>query len=90
MGGTFMSLLVVEAILTGAAVLMFAYARVLDMKEEDRLVLDEAESHLAREQEKIRSKAKVLNRYMKFIGAAWCVLAVVIAGIWVVQGLSLI
>jgi hypothetical protein len=90
MSGTFLSLLVVEAVLTGAAVLLFVYARVLDMKEEDRLILDDAEAHLARGQESIRQKAKTLNRYMKFVGVAWSVLAVVIAGIWVVQGLSLI
>jgi hypothetical protein len=90
MGGTFTSLLVVEAILTGAAVLMFVYARVLDMKEGDGLILDEAESHLARDQESIRHKAKAVNRYFKVVGAAWGALAVVIAGLWVVQGLQLV
>ena len=46
MNGTFMSLLVVEAVLTGAAVLMFLYRGMLDMKEEDHLILDNAEAHL--------------------------------------------
>jgi hypothetical protein len=90
MSGTFMSLLIVEIILTGAAILMFVYARVLDMKEEDRLILNDAEAHLARNQAGIRHKANVLSRYMKFIGVAWCVLGVVIAGMWVVEGLSLL
>jgi hypothetical protein len=90
MSGTFVSLLIVESILTGAAILMFVYARVLDMKEEDRLILDDAEAHLAKDQASIRRKATLLNRYMKLIGVAWSLLAVVIAGMWVVQGLSLL
>jgi hypothetical protein len=90
MNAAFTSLLIVESILTGAAVLMFVYARVLDMREEDRLILDEAETHLARDQAKIRHKADVVNRYMKLVGVAWCVLGAALAGIWVVQGLSLL
>ena len=39
MSGTFMSLLVLEAGLTAAAVLMFLYRGMLDMKEEDHIIL---------------------------------------------------
>ena len=90
MTGTFTSLLVVEIVLTAAAVLMFVYRGVLDLKEEDHLILDDAESHLARGQASIRHKATALGRYLKFVGIAWGVLAVVIFGLWVVQGLGLI
>ena len=43
MNATFMSLVVVEAIVTGFAVVMFLYRGMLDMKEEDHLILDSAE-----------------------------------------------
>jgi hypothetical protein len=90
MSGTFTSLVIVESVLTAAAIMMVLYRGMLDMKEEDHLILDDAESHLAREQKTIRSKVTMLSRYLKVIGVAWGVLAVVIFGLWVVEGLNLI
>ena len=90
MNGTFMSLVVVEAVLTCAAILMFLYRGVLDMKEEDHIILDAAESHLAREQESIRHKVTVVSKYILVVGVAWSVLLVVIFGVWVAQGLNLV
>jgi hypothetical protein len=90
MNGTFMSLVIVEAVLTGAAILMFLYRGALDMKEEDHIILDNAEAHLAREQASIRKKLTVLTRYLKIVSVAWAVLAVAIFGLWMGQGLGLI
>lgn len=90
MNGTLMSLLIVESVLTGVAVVMFVYRSMLDMKEEDHLVLDSAESHLVREQESIRRKVTILSRYIKVIGIAWALLLVVIFGVWVADGLNMI
>ena len=90
MNGTFMSLLVVEAVLTGAAILMFLYRGLLDMKEEDHLILDNAEAHLAREQDAIRRKVTSISRYLKVVAIAWAVLLVAIFGVWMGQGLGMI
>ena len=91
MNGTFMSLLVVEAVLTGAAVLMFLYRGMLDMKEEDeQLILDNAEAHLVREQAAIRRKVTALSRYLKVVTVAWAVLLVALFGVWIGQGLGMI
>ena len=90
MSGAFSGLLVVEVVLTAVAVLMFLYRSVLDMKEEDHIILDSAESHLAREQDAIRRKATVLSKYIKGVSVAWGVLAVVIFGLWVIEGLKLV
>ena len=90
MNGAFMSLVVVEAVLTAAAALMFLYRGVLDMKEEDHLVLDSAEAHLSRDQASIRHKVDVLSRYLKVTSVAWGVLLLVIFGLWVGQGLGFI
>jgi len=90
MNGTFMSLVVVEAVLTGAAILMFLYRGVLDMKEEDHLILDNAEAHLAREQVSIRHKVDVVSRYLKVVAIVWAVLLVAIFGVWLGQGLGLL
>ena len=90
MHGAFMSLVVVEAVLTAAAALMFLYRGVLDMKEEDHLVLDSAEAHLSRDQASIRRKVTVLGRYLKVLSVVWGVLLLVIFGLWVGQGLGFI
>jgi len=90
MSGTFTGLLIVESVLTAAAVVLFLYRGMLDMKEEDHLILDDAESHLAREQAEIRQRVTALSRYLKVVGITWGVLLVVIFGVWVVQGLKLL
>jgi len=90
MNGTFMSLVVLEAVLTGGAIVMFLYRGMLDMKEEDHIILDSAEAHLAREQDSIRRRVTTLSRYLKVIGVAWGVLLVAIFGLWIVQGLGMI
>lgn len=90
MSGTFMSLVVVEAVLTAAAVVLFLYRGMLDMKEEDHIVLGNAEAHLARDQDSIRRKVTSLSRYLLFVGIAWAVLLLLIGGLWIAQGLNLI
>jgi hypothetical protein len=90
MNGTFMSLVIAEAVLTGAAIVMFLYRGMLDMKEEDHLILDNAEAHLARGQEAIRRKLDVISRYLKVVGIVWAVLLVAIFGVWVGQGLGIL
>jgi hypothetical protein len=90
MGGTFMSLVVLEAILTAAAIVMFLYRGMLDMKEEDHIILDTAEAHLAREQDSIRRRVTMLSRYLKVIGIVWGVLLLAIFGLWLAEGLNLL
>jgi hypothetical protein len=90
MTGTFMSLVIVEAVLTGAAIVMFLYRGMLDMKEEDHIILDNAEAHLAREQDQIRHKVTVISRYLKIVGVLWTVVLVAMFGVWMGQGLGLI
>jgi hypothetical protein len=90
MNGTFMGLLIVEALLTGAAILMFLYRGMLDMKEEDHIILDNAEAHLAREQDDIRRKVTALSRYLRVVGVLWAVLLLAIFGVWVSVGLNLL
>jgi hypothetical protein len=90
MNATFMSLVVVEAIVTGAAIVMFLYRGMLDMKEEDHLILDNAEAHLAREQASIRHKVDVVSKYLKVVGVVWAALLVAIFSVWMSRGLGLI
>jgi hypothetical protein len=90
MTGTFMSLVVIEAVLTGAAIVMFLYRGMLDMKEEDHIILDNAEAHLAREQDEIRHKVDVVSRYLRVVAVLWTVGLIAMLGVWVGQGLGVL
>lgn len=90
MNGTFTSLLVVEVAITAIFIAMWLWRSFLDMKEDDHLMLDQAEAHLQREQAGIRSRVDMLSRYLKVAGAAWGLLAVAIVAGWVVSELKLI
>jgi hypothetical protein len=89
MSQTLTSLLVVEIALTAIFLAMWLWRSFLDMKEDDHLVLDEAESHLQRDQAVIRSRVTMLSRYLKFAGVAWGVIAVVIVASWFATELNL-
>lgn len=90
MSGTFTSLLTVETVLTAVAVVMFLYRGMLDMKEEDHLILDDAESHLARDQAAIRMKVTAMSKYIKVVSVTWGVLFVALMGLYFAEGLNLI
>ena len=90
MAGTLTNLLFVEIAVSAVAIGILIWRSFMDMKEDDHLVLDEAEAHLGREQAQIREKVNTLTRYLHVVGVVWSVLAVVLAGLFVVHGLSLI
>jgi hypothetical protein len=90
MTGTLMNLLFVEIAITAVAAGMFVWRGFLDMKENDRLILDASEAHLDREQAVIRRKVTTLTRYIHVVGVVWSVLGVVLVSMLVVQGLALI
>lgn len=90
MDGTVPVLIVVQLVLTALVLAMWIWRGFLDMKEDDHLVLDEAESHLQREQAAIRAKVNSLSKYIKVFGIMWVALAVVTFGTWVVVELKLV
>lgn len=90
MGGTLGTLLVVEVVLTVLMVVAWIWRSFLDLKEDDHLVLGEAEAHLQREQATIRSRVGSLTRLIKVSAVVWVVMAMVICGTWVANELKLI
>jgi hypothetical protein len=90
MGGTVTILLLVEIALTALVLVMWMWRGFLDMKEDDHLILDDAESHLQREQAQIRAKVDSLSRFIKVCAVAWVLVAVGTFGTWIVTELKLI
>ncbi len=79
-------LLVVWAVLTALLIILLIYRSTLSMHEEDQLFLDEAEAHMAKEQEEIHARMAKTTMPMRALSAASGVLILIIAGMWVYGG----
>jgi hypothetical protein len=77
------TLMVVWGVLTAALIILLIYRSTLNMHEDDQLFLDEAESHMAKEQEDLLLKMNRLTPWVRIFGACSAVLIVVIAGLFV-------
>ena len=81
-------LLIVWGVLTTILLVLLIYRSTLTMREDDQLFLDEAESHMEKEQAEVMSRVNKLNPFVRAFGAASGLLILVIAGMWVYQGLT--
>lgn len=81
-------LLVLWGILTTVLVVLMIYRGTLTMHEDDQLFLDEAESHMEKEQAEIMHRADRLSPFIRVFGAASGVLIVLIAGMWFYQAIT--
>lgn len=84
MTGMMILLGVMLAILT----VLLIYRSTLEMHEDDQLFLDQAESHMAKEQEEIQRKLGKIEPMVKVFGAVCGLLLLTIAGMWVYNGLN--
>ena len=81
-------LVLVWGILTTVLVLVLIYRGTLTMQEDDQLFLDEAESHMEKQQIEIMRRADRLNPWIRIFGSASGALIVLIAGLWFYQAFT--
>ncbi len=82
------TLLVIWAAITVALIGSVIYRSIVEIHEDDQLFLDrKAESMLEQEQEETLRRIRSLDVMIKWSGAASGTLLLVIAGIWVYQGI---
>jgi hypothetical protein len=83
-----MGLAVVWGIFTVGLILLLIYRSTLTMHEDDQLFLDEANSHLQQEQTELLTKVNRLTVPVWVFGAGSGVLLLVLAGMFIYQGLN--
>jgi hypothetical protein len=81
-------LLIVWGALTAILIFLLIYRSTLTMHEDDQLFLSESESHMEQEQIEILRKVDKINPMVRWLGAASGLLILVIAGLYIYQGLS--
>ena len=81
-------LLIVWGVLTCVLIVLLIYRSTLYMHEDDQLFLDESEAHMAKEQIELITKMNKLAPLVKTLGVVSGVMLLVIAGLFVYQGLT--
>ena len=81
-------LAIVWGVFTVGLILLLIYRSTLTMHEDDQLFLDEANSHLQQEQTELLTKVNRLTVPVWVFGAGSGVLLLVLAGMFIYQGLN--
>jgi uncharacterized membrane-anchored protein YhcB (DUF1043 family) len=78
----------VWGVLTGVLVILLIYRSTLTMQEDDQLFLDDTRSSMEQEQAELMSKVNKINPFVKVLGAASGIMFLVLAGMFIYQGLN--
>jgi len=81
-------LLIVWAVVTGIFLLLLVWRTLLTSHEGDQIFLDAAQEHMAREQREVVAKIMKLQKPITTTGITAGTLLLVIAGMWIYQGLK--
>ena len=81
-------LLIVWAVVTGVFLLLLVWRTLLTSHEGDQIFLDSAQDHMAREQREVVAKIMKLQKPITTTGITAGTLLLVIAGMWIYQGLK--
>ncbi len=82
------ALLIAWGAFTLVLVILIIYRSTLSMQEDDQLFLDDAESHMQKDQEELLGKMNRIQPYVRGFGAASGVLILLIIGLAVYYALN--
>jgi hypothetical protein len=81
-------LLIAWGVLTGVLIILLIYRSTLTMQEDDQLFLEESASAMEQEQTELLAKVNKLNPLVKVLGATSGIMFLVIAGLFIYNGLN--
>jgi hypothetical protein len=82
-------LLVAWGILTAILIILLIYKSTLTMHEDDSIFLNETESQMQKDQTEVLAKMRKIAPIVKVLGALSGVMILVIAGLFIYQGLNI-
>jgi hypothetical protein len=88
MSSTLTNLLILWGVLTAVLVILLIYRSTLAMREDDQLFLNDSESHMQVEQQQVIARLNRVNLPVRILGGASGLLILVIAGLWIYDGLT--
>jgi len=86
--GPIFYLLIAWGIVTAIFLALLIWRNLLESHEDDQLFLDAAEEHMAREQRALVARINTLSRPIMMSGVTAGVLLLLIAGLWLYEGLK--
>jgi uncharacterized membrane protein YjfL (UPF0719 family) len=81
-------LMVAWGILTGILIILLIYKSTLTMHEDDSIFLNESESQMHKDQVEVLAKMRKITPIVKVLGALSGLMILVIAGLFIYQGLT--
>jgi hypothetical protein len=81
-------LLIAWGILTGILIILLIYKSTLTMHEDDSIFLNESESQMHKDQVEVLAKMRKITPIVKVLGALSGLMILVIAGLFIYQGLN--
>jgi hypothetical protein len=82
-------LLVAWGVLTAILIVLLIYKSTLTMHEDDSIFLNDTESQMQKDQTEVLSKMKKLTPIVRVLGALSGAMILVIAGLFIYQGLNI-
>ncbi len=86
--GPILYVLIAWAVVTSVFMMLLLRRSLLASHEDDQIFLDGAQEHMAREQREIVAKIQALYRPLMASGVVSGLLLLVLAGLWVYNGLK--
>jgi hypothetical protein len=83
-----MMLLIAWGGVTVVLIVLLIYRSTLTMHEDDQLFLDDSSMHMQEEQVALQKRMGKIRPFVRVLGVASGLLIVVIAGVWIWQGLQ--
>ncbi len=83
-----MMLAIAWGAITTVLVLLLIYRSTLSIHEDNQLFLDDSESHMQLEQQQLIVRMNKLQPFVRLFGFASGLLIVLIAGLWIWQGIN--